>query len=146
MVAMISKYWPWLIALLYFIWPYDVLPDFAVGPGWLDDLIVLGLAWWLASRLKKAYHAPGGSGTRQGNRRQTSDTGSRAEPDPYEDADPHKILGIEKGASKKDITNAYKRLAAQYHPDKVQHLGKEFQELAHKKFVAIQRAYDALIK
>ena len=40
---MITKYWPWLIALLYFICPYDVLPDFAVGPGWLDDLVVLGL-------------------------------------------------------------------------------------------------------
>lgn len=143
---MISKYWPWLIAFLYFICPYDLLPDFAVGPGWLDDLIVLGLAWWLTSRLKKAYQAPGGSRTRQGNQRQTSDASSRAEPDPYKDADPYKILGIEKGASKEDIKAAYRALAAQYHPDRVQHLGKEFQELAHKKFVAIQGAYDALMK
>jgi len=35
---------------------------------------------------------------------------------------------------------------AKYHPDKVTHLGKEFQELAHRKLVAIQRAYEILMK
>ncbi|MDY6951090.1 MAG: DnaJ domain-containing protein [Thermodesulfobacteriota bacterium] len=44
------------------------------------------------------------------------------------------------------IKAAYKKLAAQYHPDKVQHLGREFQDLAHKKFVAIQQAFDLLMK
>jgi DnaJ-class molecular chaperone len=53
---------------------------------------------------------------------------------------------VKRGASKEEIKAAYKKLVAQYHPDKVQHLGKEFQELAHKKFVAIQRAYDVLMK
>jgi DnaJ-class molecular chaperone len=33
---------------------------------------------------------------------------------------------------------------SRYHPDKVAHLGKEFQELAHKKLLAIQRAYEIL--
>jgi DnaJ-class molecular chaperone len=53
---------------------------------------------------------------------------------------------VQPGASEQEIRAAYKRLAAQYHPDKVQHLGREFQELAHNKFVAIQKAYDVLMK
>jgi DnaJ like chaperone protein len=43
-----------------------------------------------------------------------------------------------------EIKAAYKKLASQYHPDKVQHLGKEFQQMAHEKFVSIQKAYDKL--
>ncbi|MFW6334535.1 MAG: J domain-containing protein, partial [Desulfosalsimonas sp.] len=37
-----------------------------------------------------------------------------------------------------------RKLAQQYHPDKVSHLGKEFQELAARKFVEIQEAYETL--
>ncbi len=32
----------------------------------------------------------------------------------------------------------------EYHPDKVAHLGEELQELAHKKSLDIQRAYQQL--
>jgi uncharacterized membrane protein YkvA (DUF1232 family) len=133
------KYLPWLIALLYLINPYDLVPDFAVGPGWIDDFAVLGLAFWWASRLRRAYRARS-TGASSG-REQTA-------PPEHEDAEsnPYDTLGIQPGASKEEIRAAYKKLAAQYHPDKVQHLGEEFQELAHKKFVAIQKAYDALTK
>jgi uncharacterized membrane protein YkvA (DUF1232 family) len=133
------KYLPWLIALLYLINPYDLVPDFAVGPGWIDDFAVLGLAFWWASRLRRAYQARG-TGTSSSGREQTMPPEEDAESDPYG------VLGVQPGASKEEIRAAYKKLAAQYHPDKVQHLGKEFQELAHKKFVAIQKAYDALMK
>jgi DnaJ-domain-containing protein 1 len=34
----------------------------------------------------------------------------------------------------------------EYHPDKVTHLGKELQELAHRKVLEIQRAYQQLTK
>ncbi len=61
-----------------------------------------------------------------------------------EEDDPYKILGIDCGASREEIKEAYAKLAAKYHPDKVQHLGTEFQELAHEKFIAIQKAYDSL--
>jgi DnaJ-domain-containing protein 1 len=136
---MIKKYLPWLIVLLYFINPYDLVPDFAVGPGWLDDLAVFGLALWWTSRLKRAYQAKG-SASSSGKQQTTSPGREEAGSDPYE------VLGLDHGASKEEIKAAHKRLAAQYHPDKVQHLGKEFQELAHKKFVAIQNAYDTLMK
>ena len=144
---MITKILPWLIALVYLVSPYDLLPDFLAGPGWLDDLVVLALAWWWATRFRRVYQTHKGPWARNRSGQGASSNGGRqAREAPYEDEDPHKILGVEKGASKEDIKAAYLKLAAQYHPDKVQHLGKEFQELAHKKFIAIQKAYDAIIK
>jgi uncharacterized membrane protein YkvA (DUF1232 family) len=137
---MIKRYLPWLIALLYFVNPYDVVPDALLGPGWLDDLAVFGIVLWWVSRLKRAYLASGTSSAHA--RKKKEAPGSHEAPK----EDPYKILCLERGASEQEIKAAYKRLAAQYHPDKVQHLGKELQELAHKKFVAIQEAYDALIK
>ena len=137
---MIKKYLPWLIALLYFICPYDVVPDFLLGPGWLDDLAVFGLVLWWVSRLRRAYQSSGTSSAYA--RKKQAPPGRQEAPE----EDPYKILDVQHGASKQEIKAAYKSLAAQYHPDKVQHLGKEFQELAHKKFVAIQEAYDMLMK
>jgi DnaJ-domain-containing protein 1 len=133
------KFLPWLIALLYFINPYDLVPDFALGPGYIDDFAVLGLAFWWASRIRRAYQA-------RSNRSSSSGQEQTAPPEEEAESDPYSILGIQPGASKEEIRAAYKKLASQYHPDKVQHLGEEFQELAHKKFVAIQKAYDALMK
>jgi uncharacterized membrane protein YkvA (DUF1232 family) len=137
---MIRKYLPWLIALLYFVCPYDVVPDFLLGPGWLDDLAVFGLVLWWVSRLRRAYQASGTSSAYAGKEQAAPGRQEAPEEDPY------KILDVHHGATKQEIKAAYKSLAAQYHPDKVQHLGKEFQELAHKKFVAIQQAYDALMQ
>jgi len=36
----------YLIPILYAICPYDLLPDFFVGFGWIDDLILLGALYW----------------------------------------------------------------------------------------------------
>lgn len=138
-------YLPWVLAFLYFVNPYDILPDFVTGPGWIDDLGVLALAWWWTSRLKRADQTRRGPWARGENRQAPPGADRRAEGGPFKDEDPYEILGIERDASKAEIKTAYKRLIARYHPDKVQHLGKEFQELAHKKFVAIQQAYDTLM-
>ena len=40
-----AKYFLAFLALLYALIPYDLVPDFAVGWGWIDDLIVLWLLW-----------------------------------------------------------------------------------------------------
>jgi len=40
------KYLLYLLAILYALSPYDFIPDFLIGAGWIDDLIVLGLLWW----------------------------------------------------------------------------------------------------
>ena len=136
---MIKKYLPWLIVLLYFISPYDAIPDFFLGPGWLDDLAVLGLVYWWVSRLRKAtYGSASTSSSNEGSRRESA-ASREAEKDPYA------ILGIQAGATKEEIRTAYKKLAAQYHPDKVHHLGEDFQQFAHGKFVAIQKAYNEVM-
>ncbi len=56
------------------------------------------------------------------------------------------ILGLQKGAGKKEIQNAYREAIKKYHPDKLSHLGEEFSSLANEKFLEIQAAYDQLIK
>ncbi len=130
---MIKRFLPWIIGGAYFLCPYDVLPDFIFGPGWLDDLAVLGLIWWWNGKRKKA-----GSGSPGGGGRRPRHAPNRTEESPYD------VLGVSQGASREEIRSAYKRLVAQYHPDKVQHLGPEFQKLAHEKFVAVQEAYEKL--
>jgi tetratricopeptide (TPR) repeat protein len=56
--------------------------------------------------------------------------------------DYYKILGIDRTASKKDIIKAYRKLAAQYHPDK--HQGNPLADLAEEKFKEINEAYQVL--
>ena len=131
-------------ALLYVVFPRDLIPDFLLGWGWIDDLAVLYLLWRYYRRLKQPQRTANRSGqpgsqTVDDEQFRTNDSETRAAQDPYA------ILGVAPGATKEEIKAAYRRLAGQYHPDKVQHLGKEFQQLAEKRFKEIQQAYDDLI-
>lgn len=54
----------------------------------------------------------------------------------------YQTLGVSASSSPEEIKSAYRELAKKYHPDKVGHLGQEFQELAHKRFLEIQAAYE----
>ena len=53
-----------------------------------------------------------------------------------------RILGVTDKDSPATIRKKYKELLAKYHPDKVQHLGIEFQEMAERKTKAIIQAYE----
>lgn len=57
------------------------------------------------------------------------------------DAD-YKILEVEPTASDDDLKKAYRRMAMKYHPDKVSHLGEDFQKAAKEKFQMVSKAYD----
>jgi hypothetical protein len=57
---------------------------------------------------------------------------------------PYEVLGVSSGASKDEIRSAYRGLVAKYHPDKVAHLGDEFEAIAREKALAINRAFAML--
>lgn len=58
----------------------------------------------------------------------------------------YKILEIEPTASEDEVRKAYRRMAMKYHPDKVTHLGDEFQKSAKEKFQKLQEAYENIKK
>jgi hypothetical protein len=142
----LRRFLPILIALLYIISPVDAIPDFLPGLGWLDDLIVLGiLAWVLIARQRGRSPWDVFRGRMGGGWTHRS-SGPRPEDltTDFSTMDMYALLDVSPSASPEEIKAAYKRAVARYHPDKVAHLGKEFQELAHKKLLAIQQAYEIL--
>jgi len=148
-----------LLVGLYVILRIDLLPDVIPVLGWLDDTFLVGLLIYYF-RYKKLpgflrylgrllfkkpgerteqYSSQNRSGTQeQGQWRQGPRSSDKVK-------DPYAVLGLERGASRKAIQGAYREAVQKYHPDKVSHLGEEFQELAQQKFVEIQDAYDQLM-
>ncbi len=133
-----------LLGLSYAVSPYDLFPDFFVGVGWIDDLIVLGLLWWYIYVYRKRRYGYEGHNPERDQFSQGAGTRGTAAKDASEPKDPYSVLGLQKGASSKEVKEAYLRLAHQYHPDKVLHLGEEFKNLAEIRFKEIQGAYQEL--
>jgi DnaJ-domain-containing protein 1 len=61
-------------------------------------------------------------------------------------SDAYKILEVEPNASIEEIRKAYKAKVKQYHPDLVQNLGREIQELANRKLLEINYAFNLILK
>jgi len=145
-----------IIALLYILNPYDLVPDFLLGWGWLDDLLFGLFIWWVYKTLQQSLQKrrmqapPGGSAGHSSGGSRAEHAGEhageqaaqkqRVPPD-----DPYAILGVDRGASAEEVRHAYRRLAAKYHPDEVAHLGREFGELAEQRFKEIQQAYQRVM-
>ena len=157
-----------LLGLAYLIAPVDIIPEILVPfLGWVDDGLVLycifylirygKLPWFFFKRNqgdgfgKKPASRFGpdpeshtntngpGSRTTAGNQKFSSNVNSSQTPKPA-----HEILGVAKDASWEEIQAAYKQQVKKYHPDKLSHLGKEFSDLAAKRFVEIQKAFESL--
>ena len=137
-----------ILAVLYALCPYDLFPDFFVGWGWIDDIVLLGVLYWFLRSYKLKRRAE--EGTFQGRQafeqeqwrgQEQRSAGNHTGPlkDPYE------VLGLRKGASANDVKKAYRELAAKYHPDKVSHLGEEFRALAETRFKEINEAYQEIL-
>ena len=140
-----------VLGLSYLVSPYDLFPDFFVGVGWLDDLIVLGVIWWYLYVYKRRQigYQRGRPGSdqheHQASRDGNGNSNSKEEKSAFTgQKDHYTVLKVDRGASQKEIREAYLELANQYHPDKVMHLGDEFRALAENRFKEIQSAYEAL--
>jgi uncharacterized membrane protein YkvA (DUF1232 family) len=146
------KYLIYLAVILYVISGFDIVPEWLVGPiGVIDDVLILGFVYWyfiyrpakIRAQSQRAYYREGegtrGESDHEDQRRAQTDK-RFSKPDPYE------VLGVQREASIDDIKRAYRKLAAKYHPDKVDHLGDEFRVLAEQKFKDIQEAYQELVK
>ena len=145
-MLVLRRIFPILAALLYLVSPVDLVPDFIPGLGWLDDLVVMAvLAWVLIARQRgqspwDVFRGQmGGPWRRRGSTPHPEDLTAD-----FNQMDPYTLLDVSPQASPEEIKAAYRRAVARYHPDKVAHLGREFQELAHGKLLAIQQAYEIL--
>lgn len=130
MVNLVSRY-PFILgilAILYLVSPFDLIPEAFTGlVGFIDDLVIMVIGVSVMNRLKRTQAYTGHSTT-------------LAKKNPYE------ILGVSKSASPVEIKEAYRKIMAQYHPDKVAHLGDELKKTATRKTIEILEAYEALTK
>lgn len=126
-----------LIAIAYLLFPFDLIPDFIRPLGIIDDVIVAFL-------LYRHYSKNHGSGKKDSATVDGPRAEEQAPPAPPSSDDPYQVLGIDRDATEVEIQKRYRELIKQYHPDKVAHLGAEFQQIAHQKTVEIQSAYEKI--
>ncbi len=129
-----------VLAILYFIIPYDLLPDSLGRIGRVDDIVLLLIiVWWnffkpLYDEVFKRHAARFSSNT-------------KANPTVESRIDQaHEILGVDSNASLEDIKKAYYQLVKQYHPDLVDNLGPELKMLARTRTTQINEAYEYLCR
>jgi hypothetical protein len=135
--------WFWIIlAVIYLVSPYDIIPG--LHPvSWIDDIIVLILLYRYLARWQNRGAAGRPHRGDDPHRQQQSRTGA-AGSETRRARSPYEVLGVSPDAGQEAIHAAYRKLANQYHPDKVAHLGDEFRALAEERFKQIQTAYDQL--
>jgi DnaJ like chaperone protein len=135
------KKWLIIIAVLYLVFPRDLIPDFfGRGLGLIDDLSLIALLTYFYRNRLREYASRATQESGGWDERERS-SGAQAEAS-ESSFDPYQILGIDSSASKEEIQAAYKARMHEYHPDKVAHLGEELQKVAHRKAVEIQQAYE----
>jgi tripartite motif-containing protein 71 len=118
-------------------------PGATTGPPWIPSDLALDrqgnayVADVLGSRILKLTSPPqerrGDAG--KGQQRPLPAVGGKP---------PHEVLGVAADASQEEITAAYRKLARQYHPDRVADLGPEFWELAERRMKEINAAHETL--
>lgn len=58
----------------------------------------------------------------------------------------YRVLEISSSATNEEVKGAYRKMAIRFHPDKVSHLGTEFQKSANDKFAKVNEAYNKIKK
>lgn len=70
--------------------------------------------------------------------------GSQRPPQRPSEVDPYTVLGIARGASDRDIKQAYRRLMSQHHPDKLGDVPPEIKQRAEERAREINAAYERI--
>ena len=107
----------YLIPILYAVFPYDLLPDFLVGLGWIDDLILLGALYWYhfihrPAKAREKYQREQFERTsyqeREGEHKKAyqESQGSAEKNNKFSSHDPYQILGVNRNASAAEIKSA----------------------------------------
>ncbi len=159
-----------LLGLAYLISPVDIIPEiFFPILGWMDDGLVLYCIYYLIRYGQFPWlffkRNPGTGNGRDPSGRYKPETGFQARNNGFSQKtgtkdhkygpgssrssslstkSAHEILGVPMGATWEEIQAAYKQQIKKYHPDKLSHLGKEFSDLASKRFLEIQEAFEVL--
>jgi len=134
----------WVLPLVYFLFPFDIVPDLIGGLGRIDDLLLVAFAFWAldrAPRFREFFQE-----AKEEKRSQSKQEGARMGGGEWKQTirPPHVVLGIEQGANAAEIKKAYRGLLRMYHPDKFAHLGAEFEVTAKRRTQEIVAAYDKL--
>jgi DnaJ-domain-containing protein 1 len=56
----------------------------------------------------------------------------------------HRVLGVPLGASRQEVSQAYKKLAFMHHPDRVAGMGSEAREYSEERMKELNAAYSEL--
>lgn len=141
----------WIILLLFIIDTIIVINIGTFTP--LSFLIRLGIGILIiigvASSLKVTPNITSNSNSQNFNKESSSnkkeDSQKEFEEIKYDENTEeyfYSILNINRNSSVDEIKKAYKEEIRKYHPDKVEHLGNEFKEIAEKKSKDINKAYN----
>lgn len=134
-----------MLGLAYVVFPFDIIPD-VFGPlGIIDDVAVLA---FLYTKLRNARpgSARGDQTDSHAGRERGGFATGRFETGGFTAEKPWELLGVPEHASLDEIKAAYRIKLAEYHPDKVNHLGEDLRRLAHEKTLKITEAYNVLEK
>jgi len=138
-----GRFFSWLIVaavILYLLNPYDI-------PLFFDDILVAILgAYAIYRRTRVQRSEKRGRDGGPGDRRGESGGEDREKTGAWQSADPYEVLGVPQEITNDEIERAYRDLLKKYHPDRVQHLGAEFQEMAEERAKAINEAYAKILR
>jgi DnaJ-domain-containing protein 1 len=108
--------------------------------GWLEFTVIIGCGLFGFIVVNAVIDARRSRTERQNQKQHTA---SDEHPSRTEAAEPSwwETLNIDKNASPEQIKTAFRREISKYHPDRVEGLGIELQELAQRKAKQLNLAY-----
>lgn len=141
-----------VLILLYILSPVDLVPDFLGLPGRVDDLLAGLVGYFYLQRVQRGKRGTQGgaqrgrSGPWENTRGAQAGSGPNQGDAPSQPRDPYQTLEVSPDAPLEEIRSRYRELLLRYHPDRVQHLGKEFQELADRRTKELNAAFAAVLR